>query len=242
MSAFRSASSFRRLVVGTALLTGPALFAAAELLAPVQVTGESAQLAEYAAHRGALMASSFASIASALVLLAGFLGLVHLVRGRGAGYANVAALLFGYGLIAAHAALGGVNLVFAEIARPGLDRTAMIRLFHSLMHDVGLGAPLLLGHYIFVLGLILLAVATWRGRVGPTWASICVLLFPISDILLSNVPNPAVSDIVSNVFGIVGFGALGLTVLTMSDERWNGSSAPATTTVPAPMASMASPE
>jgi hypothetical protein len=234
MSVFTSASSFRRRTAGCALITGPLLFAAAELLAPEQVAGDRQQFAEYAAHRGALFVASFSSIASALVLLAGFLGLVHLVRGRGATYANLAALLLGYGLIAAHAALGGVNLVFAEMVTPGLDRTAMLRLFHSIMHDAGLGAPLLLGHYIFVIGLILLGVATWRGRVGPVWASVCVLLFPISDVLLSNVPNPAVSDIVSNVFSLVGFGALGLYLLAMSNDDWEAAHVPHATASPVP--------
>jgi hypothetical protein len=234
MSAFTSAPSFRRRIAGCALIVGPVLFAAAELLAPEQVDGDRQQFAEYAAHRGALLASSFLSIASALVLLAGLLGLVHLVRRRGAVYANVAALLLGYGLIAAHAALGGVNLVFAEMVTPGLNHTAMYDLFHSMVHDVGLAAPLLAGHYIFVIGLILLGVATWRGRVGPTWASLCVLLFPISDVLLGNLPNPAVSDIVSNVFGIVGFGALGLYLLSMSNRDWDAPQMAAATTTPVP--------
>ena len=239
MSVVTSASSFRRLVAGCALITGPLLFAAAELLAPEQVDGDRQQFAEYAAHRGALFAASFASIVSALVLLAGFVGLVHLVRRRGVTYANVAALLLGYGLIAAHAALGGVNLVFAEMVTPGLNHTAMYELFHSMMQDVGLGAPLLAGHYIFVIGLILLGVATWRGRVGPTWASVCVLLFPISDMLLSNVPNPAVGDIVSNVFGVVGFGALGVHLLTMSNHNWDAASLADATTAPVPPRSSA---
>jgi hypothetical protein len=234
MSVFTSASTFRRLTAGCALVTGPLLFAAAEILAPEQVDGDRQQFAEFAAHRGALLASSFFSIASALVLIPGFLGLVHLVRRRGVTYANIAALLLGYGLIAAHAALGGVSLVFAEMVAPGLNHAAMYELFHSMMHDVGLGAPLLAGHYIFVIGLILLGVAIWRGRVGPTWASVCVLLFPISDVLLSNVHNAAVSDIVSNVFSVVGFGALGLYLLTMSNHDWDAANLAEATTASVP--------
>jgi hypothetical protein len=238
MSVLTSAASFRRITAGCSLVVGPVLFAGAELLAPEQVDGDRAQLAEYAAHRGALMTSSFLSIASALVLLAGALGLIHLVRGRGVTFANLAAILIGYGLVAAHAALGGVNLMFAEMARPGLDRTAMVGLLHSVMSDVGLGAPLLAGHYIFVIGLILLAVATWRGRVGPTWASVCVLLFPVSDILLGNLPYPLVADVISNAFGIVGFATLGLHLLRMRDSDWLGGSRPETTSGSSPVPAM----
>jgi hypothetical protein len=220
MTMLSSAATFRRVTAGCALVIGPVLFAGAELLAPEQVSGDREQLAEYAAHRGASMASSLLSIATALVLLAGVLGLVHLVRRRGVTFANLAAILIGYGLVAAHAALGGIQLMFAEMAKPGLDRTAMVALYHSLTHDVGLGAPLLAGHYVFVVGLILLGTATWRGRVGPTWASVCVLLFPISDVLLSNVPIPVLADVVSNAFGIAGFAALGVHLLRMGNTRW----------------------
>jgi hypothetical protein len=238
MSLLSSAATFRRVTAGCALMIGPVLFAGAELLAPEQVDGDRAQLTEYAAHRTALLASSFLSIATTLVLLAGALGLVHLVRRRGVTCANLAAVLIGYGLVAAHAALGGVDLMFAEMGRPELDRTAMVGLYHSLTHDVGLAAPLLAGHYVFVIGLVLLGTATWRGRVGPTWASVCVLLFPISDVLLGNLPIPILADVVSNGFGIVGFAALGVHLLRMSNAGWLAGTIDEAANVPSPVPAM----
>lgn len=215
-----STSRFRRTVAGTALVLGPVLFAAAELTS-LDLTGSSAsQVAQLAAHRSQQLASALLSIATAMVLVIGVLGAVHLIRRRGAALGHAAAVFCVYGLVAAHAALGGVNLVFAELASPGLDRTAMVALFDTITHDVAIGAPLLFGHYALVIGVLLLGAALWRGGIGPRWAAVCILLFPVSDILLSVLPLGSATDWVSNAFGTVGFGALGLTILRMTDTEW----------------------
>lgn len=227
MSTINTASGFRRTLTGTSLLIAPVLFAASELLAPEQVSGAAQQLDVYAAHRTALLASSLLSIAVALTMLAGTIGLVHLVRARGVTYANLAALLIGYGLIAAHAGLGGVNLIFAEMARPGLDRTAMTQLYDKITHDAPVGAPLLLGHYALVVGIILLAIALLRAHTGPRWAAFCLLLFPLSDIVLSGVPVTGLADIVSNAFGVASLGAYGIHLLRMHNGDWETAHAPA---------------
>ncbi len=124
--------------------------------------------------------------------------------------------LIGYGLIAAHAAFGGVNLMIAEMARTGLDRSA-IRLRHARHRPrcTAAARPLHLRHRADLLG-----IATRRGAVGPRWASVCVLFFPISDMLLSNVPVAAVGDVVSNAFGVAGFADLGLHLLRMRSTDW----------------------
>jgi hypothetical protein len=227
MSSPTSAARLHRTVAGSALLLGPVLFAAAELTGP-ELTGSSAsQVAQLAAHRTQQVAASLLSIATAMVLLVGVLGAVHLVRRRSVVLASVAATLIVYGLVAAHAALGGVNLVFAELGTPALDRSAMVALHDTITHDAAVGAPLLLGHYALAIGVLLLGVALWRSGVGPRWAAICVVLFPVSDVLASFLPVPGAADWISNGFGVVGLGALGLTVLRMGDAEWDAPSTPA---------------
>ena len=211
---------FRRKTAGAALILSPFAFAAAELLGPESVNDGRQALAIIAEHRGAALAAALLSIAVTMLLLAGTLALVHLVRGRGVTYANLAVIFIGYGLVTAHAALGGVNLIFREMTAPGLDRSAMAALYNSIMSDPAAGAPLLLGHFAFVVGLVLLAVALLRARIGPRWAVWCVLLFPVSDIALSAVPVEHLAGLVSNAFGVAGLGALGLHLLRMSDADW----------------------
>ena len=97
----------------------------------------------------------------------------------------------------------------------------MVDLYDTVTHDTAVGAPLLLGHVALVVGLLLLGVALWRSGVGPRWAAVCVVLYPVSDVLLSVLPASEVADWISTGFGIVGLGALGLHVLRMTDAAWD---------------------
>jgi hypothetical protein len=55
---------------------------------------------------------------------------------------------------------------------------------------------------------------------------VCILLFPVSDILLSVLPLGEAAGWISNAFGIVGFGALGLATLRLTDAEWESPSLP----------------
>jgi hypothetical protein len=216
-----NAANFRRSVAGISLLLAPILFAAAEMAGPETSGDASAQLAAYAAHRGALLASALLGIGSFMLFLPALFGLLQQVRRRGVVYAHVAAVMVVYAAVAL-AALWGVNLMFWEMAKPGLDRTAMAALLDSLQHENVIGAPLLLGHYMLVFGFILLGVGLWRANVAPRWAAVLVILFPVTDVVVSFLPVDALfGDLISNAFGIVGFGALGLKLLASPDAAWD---------------------
>jgi hypothetical protein len=135
-----------------------------------------------------------------------------------------------YGLVTG-AALGGINVMFWVMTKPGMNRGAMVTLFNGLEHgSAALGAPLLAGHYLFALGIVLLGVAAWRARLAPRWAAILVALFPVADLALS--PAGDVSSLVSDAIGIAGFAALGLRLLAMPDSEWD--TAPVAEALPAP--------
>jgi hypothetical protein len=222
VSATRRATGFRRAIAGACLIAAPLLFAAAELLFPESSGDAGQQLATFAAHRTAETTAALLSVAMVVVFIPGLAGLVHLLRGRGWVWGLIGAAMMFFGLVTAHATLSGANLVFADMARPGLDKTAMTALLDKILHDP-VAFPLLLGHQIFALGLVLLGVGLWRGRIGPRWAAVCVALFPISDVVLSTaVPNELIGATISNALGIVGFAALGLSLLSLSDTAWRG--------------------
>jgi hypothetical protein len=227
MSFLSRPDTFRRTVTGTALLLGPVLFAAAEMTFPEPSESAANQVAQFAAHRTEQLTAGMLSVFTTMVLLPALLGTVHLVRSRGVALAHISALMIGYGLIAAHAALGGVNLIWGMLGSRGLDQAAMADLYDRVTHNVAVGAPLLLGHWAFVLGIILLGVALWRAGVGPRWAAVCIVLFPVSDMLLSVVPIHELAEWVSNGVGIAGMGALGLYVLRLTDDQWRSPSAEA---------------
>ena len=125
-------------------------------------------------HRGALLATVLLGIGPSMLFLPALRGLLQQVRRRGVGHAHVAAAMIVYAVVA-NAALWGVNLMFWEMARPGLDRTAMAALLDGLQYEK-VGAPLLLGHVMLASGFILLGVGLWRANVAPRWAALLVIL------------------------------------------------------------------
>lgn len=210
---------FRRVVGAACLLVSPLLFAAAELLAPeVDGTRPVDQLAAYTNHyRPALGAVGLALLMTMTLLVATF-AVLGAVRARGAALAHAAAAMVVYGLVTAHAALPGANLVMAEMARPGNDRGAMVMLMDGIFHDP-MGLPLLLGHYVFTLGIVLLGVTLLRAGLGPRWAGVCVLLAPVCDMVLGGLVGELSATLVSDVLWAAGFAAVAWHLLTVRERQ-----------------------
>ncbi len=101
-----------------------------------------------------------------------------------------------------------------------MNRGAMVDLLNGLEHGSALpAAPLLAGHYLFALGVVLLGVAVWRARITPCWAGILMALFPVSDVVLNATGD--IGSLVSDAIGIVGFGVLGWRLLAAPDASWD---------------------
>jgi hypothetical protein len=213
-----NAVNFRRTTAGLCLLAAPVAFFAALIVTPQPSGSAAAQLASFAQHRDLLLAGNLFGIASAILFVPALFGLLHQIRARGVVYAHVAGILMVYSLIMA-AALAGVNLMFWEMTKPAMNRAAMVSLLNGIEHQPA-AAPLLAGHYLFVLGIILLAVALWRAGIRPRWAAILVALAPVLAIMLTPAGALA-SGLVSGAVGVTGFTALGLGLLTEPDAAWD---------------------
>jgi Domain of unknown function (DUF4386) len=212
------AAHFRRVVAGLCLVAAPLLFAVAEIATPQPSGSAAAQLASFAQHRNLLLAGVLCGLASVMCFVPALFGLLHTIRDRGVVYAHVAAALIIYGLVT-QAALGGINVMFWVMTKPGMNHAAMVNLLNGLEHGSAVaGAPLLAGHYLFAVGMVLLGIAVWRARLAPRWAGILVALWPVSDIALSSAGDLA--SLVSDAIGIAGFAALGWRVLTAPDASW----------------------
>ncbi len=223
------AAHFRRTVAGLSLIAAPVLFAAAEILTPQPSGSAAAQLASFAQQRDQLLAGVLCGLASSMLFVPALFGLLQQIRNKGMVYAHLAAAMIIYGLVAG-AALGGINVMFWVMTKPGMNRGAMASLLDGLEHgSAALGAPLLAGHYLFALGIVLLGIAAWRAHLVPRWAAILVALFPVADVALS--PAGDISSLVSDAIGIAGFAALGLHLLAMPDREWD--TTPAADALPA---------
>jgi len=215
------AAHFRRVVAGLGLVAAPLLFAVAEIATPQPSGSAAAQLASFAQHRHLLLVGLLCGLASTMCFVPALFGLLHTIRDRGVVYAHVAAALIIYGLVT-QAALGGINVMFWAMTKPGMNHAAMVNLLNSLEHGSAVaGAPLLAGHYLFAVGVVLLGIAVWRARLAPRWAGILVALFPISDVALSAAGD--ISSLISDAIGVVGFAALGSRLLTAPDASWDAS-------------------
>jgi hypothetical protein len=228
---------FRRTVAALCLVAAPVLFAAAEILTPQPSGSAAAQLASFAQHRDQLLAGLLCSLASSMLFVPALFGLLQQIRAKGVVYAHVAAAMIIYGLVA-DAALAGVNAMFWVMTKPGMNRGAMVSLLNGLEHGSALpGAPLLVGHYLFAVGIVLLGIAVWRARLAPRWAAILLILFPVADVALS--PAGDISSLVSDAIGIAGFAALGLRLLTTPDAQWDPAPSVPAMPVPQPQPSQA---
>jgi hypothetical protein len=214
------AAHFRRVVAGLCLVAAPLLFAVAEVITPQPSGSAAAQLASFAQHRDQLVVGVLCGLASCICFVPALFGLLHRIRHRGVVYAHVAAALIIYGLVT-QAALFGINVMFWVMTKPGMNHAAMVNLLNGLeQHGSAIAAaPLLAGHYLFAIGVVLLGVAVWRARLAPRWAGILVALWPVADVALSSVGDTA--SLASDAIGIAGFAALSWRLLTTPDASWD---------------------
>ena len=200
-----NAAHFRRTVAGVSLLCAPVFFAGAEILSPESEGSGASQLALYAEHRGPLLASAMLGLAATIFFIPAIFGILHLVRTRGVTFAHVAVAMCLYGLVTAHAALSGVNIMFYEMTSANVNKFAMATLLDELTSGPAVAAPLLLGHLIFAIGMLLLGIGVWRSRAFPGWAGPCLVLWIVVDLLVSSAAvGHVVGDIASNAFALVG--------------------------------------
>lgn len=209
---------FRQRVAGGCLVLAPLAFAAAELLAP-EVTGSSASATydAFAADRtGAVWATMFGLLSTILFLPALFGLLTPAVR-RGSRWGHAALAAAIYGLVMAHAALGGVDLAFWAMTDPTLDRSTMLALLRVIMGNPAVGAPLLIGHYILGLAIVSLGVAMIRSRLFPRWTGYAVVASLVVDMVLGTLPVPGeIADVLSDGLLVAGLGAVGLRMTASS--------------------------
>lgn len=217
----------RRYTMGAALILFPALLAVEEPLDPAEGgTGEVMYTAA-SQHRGTLVASAILLLISAVLMAPAVAGILHQARDRGAGLANLAAVvavLGGFG----HAAIAMFYFFALPLARG--DRTQMVAYIERLNASPVLSAvafPLIL---CFGLGILAMAWAAWRAGIIGLWGPIAVTTLVLAHELLPDPPSAV------DLVGVVGltavFGQLGLQMLRMTDGQW--SRIPQTAAAPVP--------
>ncbi len=167
-----------RTTVAAALVVCAVLSVVSILLMP-DFGGTMVERLESVADAGAAAAiSAFGFTLSQLPFAVGAVGVVHLLRGRAPVLASLAGVLLVLGAFG-HAVYGGVSLTMLAMAHDPANHVVHADILTAGERSLVLLPFLAMGLLGTVLGLALLSVALWRGRLGPRWLPVAVVTFVV---------------------------------------------------------------
>ena len=220
--------NFSRTLTGLCLIVAPLALLAAALIGPDYIDNDNlaAELENIALHNRRFVVSLVLFfVAGILVILAG-IGLVRLFRSARVTLGQAAGAL----LVLGGAATMGFYTISAieyEMTRHDLDRVEMAKLAEQFQES-GVLAPVWILFLIgTVIGSVLLAVAAFRRGLLPIWAAVALVVANVFGFLGEESKE---FEIAGFAVLLLGLGTLGLAVLRMSDDEWDG--APATAAPP----------
>ena len=215
------ATNFRRTLGGLCLILAPILFAVNEISYPGGGGTGAEQLDTAARNHNLMLADIYIGIASAILFMPAVYALLHVTRRRGIVLGHVAAILTVAGLGLAHLALAGLQFMLWAMAGPGVDRQTMAAFIDKTMQNPA-GLPLVLGHDLFALGIIVFGIAVWRSGFGYRWAGPAIAIGVVLDIVggMIGLPDLLIAILSDGIF-VTGLAAVGLKVLLTSDADWD---------------------
>jgi hypothetical protein len=144
------------------------------------------------------------------------MGVIHLLRRRRVTLGQIGAGLLLIGMVA-FAATYVVNVFEIKATGDEYDRAQMTELFEST-EESGEAAPIfamfLLG---LVLGSILLAIGLWRQRAVAIWVPIALVLASVASFAGG---ESQVGGLIASAILAAALIALGLKILSVSDDDW----------------------
>jgi|tagenome__1003787_1003787.scaffolds.fasta_scaffold20930000_3 hypothetical protein len=216
-------TTFRRRVGAVTVVLAPVLFAVAELTSPTEGDDPAADLGTQAVHHGQLLLSIGSGLLASILFIPAFFALMNPVRRRGTALAHLGGGMALVGNALSGLALAGVDFMLYEASAPGVDRATVSRfLAHATKDPVG--APLLIGHFLFALGIVLLAAGLYRAGVGPRWAAVLLGLAPLLDAVMGTigVEETFVTAGATDALLIAGAAGLAWWLMTTSNAAWEG--------------------
>lgn len=218
--------NFRRTVGGLCLILAPVLFAIVEISYPSTGDSGAAQLATAAANHNLMLADIYIGIASSILYIPAVYALLHITRQRGVVLGHIGAILTVLGVALSGLALTGLQLMLWAMAGPGVDQQAMAAFLDKTMQNPA-GLPLVMGHVLYALGLIVFGIAIWRSRFGYRWAGPAIAVGIALDVVGGALGLPdLLLAIVSDAIFATALAAIGLRVLLTPDRDWDSGAQP----------------
>ena len=216
MSYVSDAHRFRKTMAGLCMIGAPALFLISSLVAPGFDSDEAAAIGLIAGDAEAFIASQVLVLAGWALFVPVVMSLMHMLREKGAGEGHLGGSLMIVGTIAAIAQCGFGMALWKMAETDQAQATSMLTAFNDSTVPALVLFFLPLG---VTVGGIVLSWALFRLHFVPAWMAAMIggsaILFAVGSIAYEQSIYIAAS-----VTALIGFGALGLTVLNESVEEW----------------------
>ncbi len=215
------ANNFRRTMVGLCLVMAPLVLLLGNIIHPGE--GEAGLVNTVAEHPGRVEAASLLIISSSVFFVPALVGLLYLLRDRGVVLGHIGVVLALIGVVG-HAVWAGFQIVLLGFIQSGIDREQLSAMVESGPPNVGFVIVLLMFLVGFFVGMIILAITLWRGRVAPLWVAACIIAATVWDFIPLGTIMAEVE--IGPALALVGLGWIGLKVLRMSDADWERGNLP----------------
>ncbi len=212
----KNSAGYRRALAGAGLVLTAVLMAVA-MGADVAFSGDGDEvLAGMAAAGERAWLSAMTYLGAQLAMIAGALGVAHLLRERAPVLSNLGGTLAVLGAFG-HTVHGGAVLLTVQMSARESDRAA-----HAAVLDEFSSSPAgifsAMGLLGTVLGLVLLASGVWRAQVGPRWVGPALLTFIALEFVGAGV-SPIIGAVAGALY-LACFATLALTVWRSPMVQW----------------------
>lgn len=228
----KNTATFRRTAAAAGLVTTALLMVVSVVLEPPFPGNFTDQLAEIDKAGTSAIISAFTFTLAQLPFIVGVLGIGHLLRGRAPVLSNVGttlAVIGGFG----HSVFGGMSMVKLSMASDAPHRAVHAQILEQL-ESGPIVAFMAMGLLGTVLGILLLSIGLWRGRVVPRWVPVALWAFLVIEFVGSNVTDWA--SPASGLLYVVSLTAIAATIWRSPASEWEAGAATsdATPVLPAP--------
>jgi hypothetical protein len=209
-------ATFRRSAAAAGLVTASIITAVSTVLAPEFPSEYADRLGAMAAGGTSATVSAVAFTLAQLPLLAGILGIGHLLRRSAPRLSNIGTTLAVVGIFG-HSVVGGVMLVQLELAQDVPNRETHAAVIAGL-ESGPIGPFMGMGLIGTVLGLLLLSIGVFRAGLGPRWVGPTLWAFLVVEFVGSAVSGWA-AHLAVLLYGAAFF-ALALAIARSPESAW----------------------
>jgi hypothetical protein len=212
-------AGFDRRALAVIMPIGPLAIAIVRGILPYKTTDSNATLAaQVASHQGTETLVVWLTFIAMLTLIPGVIA-VGLMARRGAPRLGTVGLVLTFAAFMSlfWSTVAGSDNVALAAARIGVSPVLTGRLLDSMgaVPAIGLGSDLfVIGH---ILGLVLIGIALWRGRVLPSWAALLIAASQVLHFIFAVIVPVHALDGVAWGLTAVGFAVAALTLVREPD-------------------------